>query len=122
MTMRNGYFLLLAAALASRAAPAFAHAFLDHASPAVGSTTHGSPPEVRIWLSEAIEPAFSTIQVTDESGKHVDSGNASVDPNDKKQLRVSLPALPPGTYKVNWRVTSVDTHRTSGSFTFKVEP
>ena len=119
--MRNISLPLLAAVLASSAA-ALAHAFLDHASPAVGSTTHGSPPEVRIWLTEAIEPAFSTIEVTDASGKRVDTGNASVDPKDQKQLMVSLPVLPPGTYKVTWRVTSVDTHRTSGHFTFKVEP
>jgi len=121
--MRNRYLPLLAAvALAMSVAAAFAHAFLDHADPAVGSTTHGSPSEVRIWLTEGIEPAFSTIEVTDANGKRVDSGNASVDPNDKKQLKVSLPALPPGSYNVTWHVTSVDTHRTSGHFTFKVEP
>ncbi|HYB10907.1 MAG TPA: copper resistance CopC family protein [Alphaproteobacteria bacterium] len=114
--------LLAAVALALGTAAAFAHAFLDRASPAVGSTTHGSPPEVRIWLTQGVEPAFSTIEVTDASGKRVDKGNASVDPNDNKQLTVSLPNLPPGTYKVTWRVTSVDTHQTSGNFTFKVEP
>jgi methionine-rich copper-binding protein CopC len=26
----------------------------------------------------------------------------------------------PGTYKVNWRVLSVDTHRTEGNFTFRI--
>ena len=38
------------------------------------------------------------------------------------QLRVSLKALPPGSYKVIWRVLSVDTHRTEGNFTFRVGP
>ncbi|HJS62184.1 MAG TPA: copper resistance protein CopC, partial [Pseudolabrys sp.] len=29
---------------------------------------------------------------------------------------------PPGTYKVFWRVLSVDTHRAQGDFTFRVGP
>jgi len=37
-------------------------------------------------------------------------------------LRVALKPLPAGTYKVIWRVLSVDTHRTNGSFTFRVGP
>jgi hypothetical protein len=36
------------------------------------------------------------------------------------ELRVALKPLPPGTYKVIWRVLSVDTHRTQGEFTFSV--
>ena len=38
------------------------------------------------------------------------------------QLRVPLKAMPPGTYKVIWRVLSVDTHRAQGDFTFRVGP
>ena len=37
-------------------------------------------------------------------------------------LLVSLPQLAPGTYKVTWRVLSVDTHVTEGDFTFDVAP
>ena len=37
-----------------------------------------------------------------------------LDRGDGTQLRVPLKALPPGTYKVIWRVLSVDTHRTQG--------
>jgi copper resistance protein C len=33
---------------------------------------------------------------------------------------VTLPKLPPGTYTVNWHVTSVDTHKTEGNYTFTV--
>ncbi len=46
----------------------------------------------------------------------------SVDGSDGTELRVPLKTLPPGTYLVSWRVLSVDTHRTQGSFTFKVGP
>ena len=35
-------------------------------------------------------------------------------------LQVPLKPLRPGTYRVKWRVLSVDTHVTEGDFTFRV--
>ncbi|HUH94704.1 MAG TPA: CopD family protein [Casimicrobiaceae bacterium] len=52
-------------------AHASAHAFLDHASPRVGSTVHGSPPDVRLWFTQELEPAFSTLSVQDAGGHGV---------------------------------------------------
>ncbi|HUI18724.1 MAG TPA: copper resistance CopC family protein [Alphaproteobacteria bacterium] len=119
---RIAVLLLVSAALGSSAAAALAHAFLDHAIPAVGSTSHGSPPEVRLWFTEALEPAFSAVKVVDASGKQVDKGDSSVDAQDRKLLKLALPPLAPGSYKVMWRVTSVDTHTTSGSYTIRIAP
>jgi copper resistance protein C len=97
-----------------------AHAFLQCAEPAVGSTVQTSPSEVRIRFTENIEPAFSSIQVFDPSGKEVDKHDVGLDRSDHALLHVSLPRLGAGIYKVVWRVVSVDTHVTSGSFTFQV--
>jgi len=99
--------------------PAFSHAHLDHAAPTVGSTVAQSPKEVVLWFTEKLEPAFSSIEVRNEQGTAVSTGKAAV-AGDRTQLRVSLKPLPPGTYKVIWRVLSVDTHRTQGDFTFRV--
>ncbi|HEV2301848.1 MAG TPA: copper resistance protein CopC [Stellaceae bacterium] len=115
--------LFLALALLALAAPrAQAHAFLDHASPSVGSTVHGSPPAVQLFYTQNLEPAFSTVQVVDANGKQVDKGNKTVDPKNPAELEISLNTLPPGDYKVIWRVLSVDTHTTEGKFTFTVAP
>ncbi|HLJ20518.1 MAG TPA: copper resistance CopC family protein [Stellaceae bacterium] len=100
---------------------AAAHAFLDRASPAVGSTVHTAPSEVRIQYSEQLEPAYSTARVEDGSGATVSTA-ARVDDNEPSVLVVSLGALKPGRYKVIWKVLSVDTHVTNGSFTFTVAP
>src|SRR5215472_17047792 len=97
-----------------------AHALLDHASPAVGRSVPTSPPTVTIWFTQELEPAFSSIEVQDRSGARVDVGDAKVDAKDATILRVSLKPLPPGKYKVFWRVVSVDTHPTEGTFTFTV--
>jgi methionine-rich copper-binding protein CopC len=100
---------------------AFAHAHLDHASPKVGSTVSPAPSEIVLWFTEKLEAAFSTIEVRNDQGAAVQAGKANVT-GDRTQLRVSLKALPPGTYKVIWQVLSVDTHRTQGDFTFRVGP
>jgi methionine-rich copper-binding protein CopC len=97
-----------------------AHAFLQRAEPSVGSTVQTSPAEVRIWFTENIEPAFSTVQVFDASGKEVDKRDVHLDRSNQSLLHVSLRHLGAATYKVVWRVVSVDTHVTNGSFTFRV--
>ena len=66
----------------ARAAPAYAHAFLDHATPAVGSTVHGSPPRVELWFTQELEPAFSTVRVLDQGNERQDKGDVKVDPRD----------------------------------------
>lgn len=102
--------------------PARAHAHLDRASPAVGSTVAAAPTEVILWFTEKLEPAFSMIEVRDAKGAAVQAGKARVDDKLRTQLRVPLKPLAPGTYKVIWRVLSVDTHRSQGEFTFRVGP
>ena len=98
---------------------ATAHAFLDHAEPRVGNTVATAPKEVTLWFTQKLEPAFSSITVTNGAGQRVDAGKARVSGS---QMSVSLRSGGPGTYHVKWRVLSVDTHTTDGNFTFKVGP
>jgi methionine-rich copper-binding protein CopC len=98
---------------------ASAHAFLDHAEPRVGNKVANPPHEVSLWFTQKLEPAFSTITVTNPAGERVDSGKTRVSGS---QMSVSLRPGGTGTYHVTWRVLSVDTHTTDGSFTFQVGP
>lgn len=111
---------VFALAAALWAATADAHAFLDHASPAVGSSVPTAPAAVTMWFTQQLEPAFTTATVTDKSGHDVGGGAAHVDPKDPEELRVPLRPLPAGTYTVTWHALSVDTHTTQGHFTFSV--
>ncbi|MDB5401282.1 MAG: uncharacterized protein JWQ55_3300 [Rhodopila sp.] len=110
--------LVVAACLVGQAA--FAHAFLDRASPAVGSEVSGSPPTLNLTYTEPVEPLFSTVEVTDANGARVDEGRPATQ-DDGRVLSVKLKTLPPGVYAVTWHVTSVDTHKTEGHFTFSVK-
>jgi copper resistance protein C len=98
---------------------ACAHAFLDHAEPRVGNKVGNPPRELTLWFTQKLEPAFSSVTVTGPSGQRVDAGKARVSGN---QMSVSLKGGGAGTYHVNWRVLSVDTHTTDGSFSFDVGP
>ena len=78
-----------------------------------------APRQVSLWFTQALEPAFSGAEVQDASGARVDQG-ARVDPASRTVIRIPLKPLRPGSYKVHWRVLSVDTHTTEGTFSFQV--
>jgi len=56
------------------------------------------------------------------SDVNTSKGDPQVDSADRMQLRISLPPLAPGRYRVSWRVLSVDTHVATGQFTFDIAP
>lgn len=109
-----GAMLLLGAGAAA------GHAFLDRAEPRVGSTVRSSPARVRVWFTQDLEPAFSTLEVVNERGERVDGGATQSDAASRTLLQVPLKPLRPGLYRVKWRVLSVDSHVTEGDFTFRV--
>ena len=113
-TLAMTALLTLAAATA-----AHAHAFLDHAEPRVGSTTATAPKEVVLSFTQNLEPAFSSIEVSDANGARVDLGKPKISAT---TMRVGVKPLPPGTYRVRWQVLWVDTHTTEGNFSFSVGP
>jgi methionine-rich copper-binding protein CopC len=98
---------------------ATAHALLDRAEPRVGNTVAAAPREVKLWFTQKLEAAFSTITVTNASGQRVDTGKTRVSGD---QMTISLRLIGAGQYNVTWRVLSVDTHTTDGNFSFQVGP
>ena len=120
MARQLGAALVMSLLLAV-ATGAGAHAFLDRAEPRVGGKVRTSPAQVTLWFTERLEPAYSRVKVVDGTGRRVDKADAAVDATDPRVLRATLESLAPGTYRVSWRVLSVDTHVTEGDFTFSVE-
>jgi methionine-rich copper-binding protein CopC len=110
-------------ALANAATAALAHAQLQKAAPAIGSTLATSPKEIRLKFSEGVEPRFSGIALATEAGASAPLGKAGLDPADNSVLTAPvLQALKPGVYTVTWHAVSVDTHKTQGSFNFTLAP
>ena len=116
--MRKTPLLIIAPVLLSLfASAANAHAMLERAEPRVGNKVASPPSQVTLWFTQKLETAFSTITVTNAAGERVDTGKTRVSGN---QMSIAIRAAGAGTYRVNWQVLSVDTHRTDGSFTFQV--
>jgi methionine-rich copper-binding protein CopC len=109
-------------AFAFLATRAFAHAQLEKATPAVGSTV--SPPsEIRLEFSEGVEPKFSKVTLTGPGGSVVTLGAATTQPGNRAVLIVPISTpLSAGAYTVRWQAVSVDTHHTQGTFEFTVKP
>ena len=114
--------ILISLGFAFIAAPAFAHAQLEKATPPVGGTV-ASASELRLTFSEGVEPRFSGVTLTASGGANVSLGAPKVEGNDQRVLIVPIvKALAAGAYTVHWRAVSVDTHHTQGTFQFTVKP
>jgi methionine-rich copper-binding protein CopC len=97
------------------------HAVLQRAEPRVESKLKRSPDEVKLYFTERLEPAYSSLRVLDERGAQMDRRDSRVDRANPALLRATLPPLPAGTYTVRWRVLSIDADVTEGGFTFRIE-
>lgn len=103
-------------------AAASAHAHLKTATPAVGSVTAASPPELRLGFTEGVNPKFTGVAVTGPAGS-VPTGPAALAPGDDKTLVVPLSGtLAPGRYKVDWHALATDGHKTDGNYDFSIKP
>jgi hypothetical protein len=111
----------VAAAAFFLAQSAFAHAHPKQRAPSAGATVGANQNQVSIEFDDALEPAFSSLQVADASGRSVTAGKSSVDANDKKHMTVALGALKQGVYTVSWVAVAADGHRTQGHYTFTVK-
>jgi copper transport protein len=113
--------VVVAGALALPAA-AFAHAALLRTTPQASGTVNTPPKQVALTYSEAVEPRFAIVSVTDAAAHRVTAGAPRRSPTDPDTLLVPLERLQQGWYLVYWRVISVDGHPVRGAFTFAVGP
>ena len=107
------------AVLLAGTAPAAAHAFLEHASPRVGSRIATSPTVLDLSFTESVVPHLSRVQLLSSSNQAMRTGSLRSD-KDGRDLIVPVPPLPPGQYTVVWHVTSQTMHKTEGRFSFTV--
>ena len=119
--MRRVVLITLAASLVLPAA-AWAHAALLQTTPVASRIVNTPPKQVLLRYSEAVEPRFAIVSVTNAAGDKETAGAPSRSPANADALVVPLKKLAEGWYLVYWRVISVDGHPVRGAFTFAVGP
>ena len=102
------------------ALPAFAHSKPKVMVPAANSTV-SAPPTVSVIFTEALEPKFSSLSLTDEKGAVLSKTPSVVDPADHTRITLALPLLTPGTYYVHWVSVAPDGHKMDGDYPFTVK-
>jgi copper transport protein len=124
VSTRRRVALLLAVAAGALALPAaaWAHAALLRTVPLPSAVLNHAPPVVLLTYSEAVEPRFAIVSVTNASGTQESAGPPRRSASNADTLVVPLHRLVRGWYLVYWRVISVDGHPVRGAFTFAVGP
>ena len=114
--------VLAATGIATAPASAWGHASLLSTSPAAQRVAPHTPDELALTFSEAVEPRFAVISITDVKGRQVGVGAPSRSAADPRTIERDVRRLRPGWYLAYWRVISADGHPVRGAFTFAVGP
>ena len=114
--------VVVAALALALPAAAWAHAALLRTSPSASGVVSSPPARVLLTYSEAVEPRFAIVSVTDAGGHRVTAGPPARSASNPDTLFVPLRPVGQGWYLVYWRVISADGHPVRGAFTFAVGP
>jgi copper transport protein len=107
--------LLLALAVPASAG---AHAFLVSSTPASGVTLDRAPRVVTLRFTEPVSPALTRVQIFDGQGAPRGGGRVS-EGRTANELRVALPRLATGAYRIAYSTVSQDDlHATRGAIVF----
>ena len=113
---------VIALTLAAAPATAWGHAALESESPSASAVARHAPRVVSLTFSEAVEPRFAVISVTDAKGRQLARGAPRRSSTDRQTIERVVDRLRSGWYLVYWRVISADGHPVRGAFTFAVGP
>jgi copper transport protein len=115
-------WIVATAVVATLVAPAsaWAHAALLHTTPE--ASMNRPPKQVAMTYSEAVEPRFAVVSITDAAGRRVAAGPPGRSPANPDTLVTPVKPIGEGWYLVYWRVISADGHPVRGAFTFAVGP
>lgn len=113
--------LAFSVALTVAAGSASAHPGLVSSTPKAGELLSSGPKTIRLTFNEPVEPSFTTVKVTESSGKDLVVQPAKAEGDDSRSISSPVTGTTGGIYKVRWSALRRDGHRMKGEFTFTVK-
>ena len=118
---------LLAAAPETAPAPAGGagafHLRLLRSEPAADTTLTAAPAAIRLWFSQPVQLATTTIRVTGPGDGLVTLGAVRQETTAGRPVAAEVAGtLAGGRYQVHWRTMSRDGHPVSGQLAFTLSP
>ncbi len=95
-------------------------ALLESAVPRVGSEVIAPVSEVQLKFSMPVDAKHSEVTVTDADGHNQVLGRPLNNPTDASQLSIKTISLPPGDYKVTWKILADCGDMEPGDYSFTV--
>jgi copper resistance protein C len=105
------------ATMLAPAVPAWAHSRLLRTAPAASATVTAPVSEVTLTFNEHVHQQFSVVVVSGPGKVSYSNGHVQVVDDVVHQPVYPLKS---GSYQVEWRVVSADTHPVQGAFSFTV--
>jgi methionine-rich copper-binding protein CopC len=109
------------ATAATTPANAGMHLGLKRAEPGANDTVSASPATLKLWFTQSVQAAGTSLRVTGAADHIVAIGDVSVEKAELSPAVVKVnETLKPGTYVVAWRTMAADGHPATGKFSFTV--
>lgn len=112
------FWRILFLLLAFSATPATAHLSLTDSDPANGAELVSTPDAVVLYFSRPARLTAASIAKTDADAAPLPLAPADNAPT--TEMRLELPALADGTYRIVWSAIAEDTHLASGEIVFNL--
>jgi copper transport protein len=101
---------------------ASAHAELLSSDPKPGEVLDSSPAHITLTFNEPVEITLGAVRLFDGTGSSIDISPARHPDGRGEAVEVDVPTLANGSYVVDWRVVSSDSHPLHAAYTFQVGP
>ncbi len=111
----RGVLLLLALLLGSL--PAAAHSELRRSVPATGAVLIHAPEQIELHFNERVQ--LTALRLYREGGEEVSLPRRAI--RSATTEIITLPPLPSGAYRAEWRIISADGHPAGGVIPFRIE-
>ncbi len=99
-----------------------AHAELLSSDPQPGAVLDASPAHITLTFNEPVEITLGAIRLFDGTGSTIDISPARHPDGRGEAVEVDVPHLANGSYVVDWRVVSSDSHPLHAAYTFQIGP